>query len=133
MYNYKSQRRNTGNRIPSLAYLKTMPRIPKPTDNLIEWSRGDKRIFISTYDTSPFYKRLMKLQEKHEEVRLEAINDDSTVLLTVPLEWLSIKPKRKSPEKRAMAAQLYKKRKSKDEWRDILRQLSNDADERGDA
>lgn len=113
--------------------LAQMSRIPKPTDNCIEWARGDKRVFINTYDTSPFFKRLMKLQETHEEIRLEAINEDSTVVVSAPLEWLSIKPKRKSPEKAAQAAQLYKTRKNyNDEWRNILRQLGNDANKHTD-
>lgn len=105
-----------------------MPRIPKPTDNTIEWTRGDDRIHITTFDTSTLFKRLMKYQD-NEDFRLEAINEDSTVLLSVPLEWLKIKPKRKAPEKAAFAAQLYKKRKQNEEWRSVLRQLSNDANE----
>lgn len=57
-------------------------------------------------------RKIRKLAEVHpEEVRIVAENEDGSLMAHVPLEWVSIRPKRKMSQ--ALLDQLHKMRQNK--------------------
>ncbi len=78
-------------------------------ENVFEWLNGQDTI-TCTVSQKRFRNKLLKLAEQYpDEVKIEHMNDGVTILVKIPLKYLSIRrPRELSEEERAKAAERLK-------------------------
>lgn len=78
-------------------------------ENVLEWLNGQDTI-TCTISQKRIRNKLLKLAEQYpDEVKIEHMNDGVTILVKIPLKYLSIRrPRELSEEERAKAAERLK-------------------------
>lgn len=71
----------------------------------IEWERGQKIMTITAYNGSWLKNRIMKYVEEYpDEVKLDAVNKDGSIVAKVPVSYLKIRRPREISEEQREAA-----------------------------
>ena len=85
-------------------------------ENVFEWLNGQDIVTV-TLSQKRFINKILKLSKEFpEEVRIDRINDDGTILAHIPLKYVRIsRPRELSEEEKELARQRlnsYKKKSS---------------------
>lgn len=70
----------------------------------IEWLKGDEYAGVTAPSGSALKSKLLRYaKERPGEVKIEALNQDGSVFLKIPVCWVKVSPPRKVSEKQREA------------------------------
>lgn len=73
-------------------------------ENAIEWLNGQERV-LATLSQQRYIHRVMEYAKKYpEEVIVQRVNDDGTVLVSIPLNYIKISRPREFTEEQKQAS-----------------------------
>lgn len=77
----------------------------------IEWIKGRDYAGVTVPSGTALKSKLMRYaQERPDEVKIEALNQDGSAFIKVPVNWVKISPPRKvSEEQREAAGERFRK------------------------
>ena len=77
----------------------------------IEWIKGNDYAGVTVPSGTALKSKLMRYaEERPDEVKIEALNQDGSAFIKVPVNWVKISPPRKvSEEQREAAGERFRK------------------------
>ena len=78
---------------------------------VIEWTKKGEYAGVTVPSGTALKSKLMRYaQERPDEVKIEALNQDGSAFIKVPVNWVKISPPRKvSEEQREAAGERFRK------------------------